>query len=322
MTGIYDPRAVAHALGGDVVGGQVLAPGPGHSARDRSLAVRLDPTAPDGFLVCSHSPADNWKTCRDHVRERLGLPAWQPGDGQHRTIPRQHIHKWDLAAVEEEADEGPRAFTEDDLQRIARVQDIWDGAWEPTGTLAERYLRDGRKLDLPDALLDVVLRFHPFCPLRNENTGKTDRVPALIAAFRSIDDDVITGIHRIRLDQPERWPKADRRMLGVVHRAAIKLDPLSGDTLAIGEGLETSMAARQLGFKPAWALGSVGAISFFPVLDGVKQLTILGESGEASARAIKICGTRWRRAGRRVRVVMPNDGLSDMNDVLLTRASS
>jgi hypothetical protein len=35
-------------------------------------------------------------------------------------------------------------------------------------------------------------------------------------------------------------------MRGVVHRAAIKLDPL-GKQLAIGEGLETAMAARQLG---------------------------------------------------------------------------
>ena len=66
------------------------------------------------------------------------------------------------------------------------------------------------------------------------------------------------------------------------------------------------MAARQLGYAPAWALGSVGAISFFPLIDGVRQLVILGERGDASARAIKFCGTRWRRAGRRVRVVMPD----------------
>ena len=31
---------IAHALGGEVSGGQVLCPGPGHSAKDRSLAVR------------------------------------------------------------------------------------------------------------------------------------------------------------------------------------------------------------------------------------------------------------------------------------------
>src|SRR5437879_6150218 len=31
---------LAHPLGGEIVSGQVLCPGPGHSARDRSLAVR------------------------------------------------------------------------------------------------------------------------------------------------------------------------------------------------------------------------------------------------------------------------------------------
>jgi hypothetical protein len=52
-------------------------------------------------------------------------------------------------------------------------------------------------------------------------------------------------------------------MLGLVHRAAVMLDPI-GDTLSIGEGVETCMAARQLGYRPAWAPGSVGAIAKFP----------------------------------------------------------
>jgi hypothetical protein len=108
-------------------------------------------------------------------------------------------------------------------------------------------------------------------------------------------------------------------MLGIVARTAIKLDTV-GETLVIGEGIETCMAGRELGFAPAWALGSVGAISFFPILDGVQQLTILGEHGEVSARAVKICATRWHKAGRQVRVVTPEVG-SDLNDVLIARAS-
>ena len=84
-------------------------------------------------------------------------------------------------------------------------------------------------------------------------------------------------------------------MLGLVGRAAVKLDAVEGDTLVIGEGIETALAARQLGHRPAWALGSVGAISFFPVLDGIKRLVILGESGKPSAEAIKLCGQRWSR---------------------------
>jgi putative DNA primase/helicase len=158
-----------------------------------------------------------------------------------------------------------------------------------------------------------VLRFHPYCPWRNENTGKTERVPALIAAFRSIDNDQITGVQRIRLN-PD-GSKYGRRMLGIVHRAAIKFDAADKE-LCIGEGVETCLAGRQLGFSPVWALGSVGAISFFPVLDGVRQLIIFGETGKASAEAIRLAGRRWRRAARRVRIVTPAVG-SDLNDVLM-----
>ena len=51
MSAPFDLRTIARALGGEVTGRQVLAPGQGHSARDRSLAVRLSNDAPDGFLM-------------------------------------------------------------------------------------------------------------------------------------------------------------------------------------------------------------------------------------------------------------------------------
>jgi putative DNA primase/helicase len=316
---MLDPRTIAHALGGQMAGRDtVLAPGPGHSARDRSLAVRLDPAAPDGFLIFSHS-GDDWRACRDHVRARLGLPSWEPGDEQRRTVSHQHVEKWDLAAVETEANEGSRGWTEDEMLRIATARRIWDEGKDPRGTLAEKYLRDERKLDLPDELAGRVLRFHPRCPWRNENTGNTDCIPALIVPFRSIDDNAVTGIHRIALRSD--GTKIERRMLGIVHRAAIKFDLLIGDQLAIGEGVETCMAARQLGLGPAWALGSAGGISFFPLVDRVKQITILGEACATNARAIRICGKRWRKAGRRVRIVMPNVG-SDLNDALIAERTS
>jgi putative DNA primase/helicase len=311
-----DLAQLARALGGETCGRDtVLAPGPGHSPRDRSLAIRLNAEAPDGFLIYSHA-GDDWRECRDHVRSRLGLPAWQPGDEQHRTIPEQHVGKWDLATTNAEAEAPPRPLSEDDLLRINAALRIWKQADHPRGTLAETYLRQHRRLDLPDDLAGDVLRFHPACPWRDENTEQTIRVPALIVPFRSIDTDDITGIHRIALNRD--GSKKGRRMLGVVHRAAIKIDTLTGDTLAIGEGVETVLAARQLGFRPAWALGSVGLISFFPLIENVAQLTILGEAGEASARAIQFCGRRWRRAGRRVRVAMPEVG-SDMNDALIAQ---
>ncbi|EYD74086.1 hypothetical protein Rumeso_04339 [Rubellimicrobium mesophilum DSM 19309] len=71
-------RSMAEALGGDVAGpNSILAPGPGHSPKDRSLSVKLTSKGPDGFTVYSHA-GDDWKDCRDYVKEKLGLPRWEP----------------------------------------------------------------------------------------------------------------------------------------------------------------------------------------------------------------------------------------------------
>jgi hypothetical protein len=308
---MMDLRSIARQLGGAVSGRQVIAPGPGHSRNDRSLSIRLDPNAPEGFLVHSFAN-DDWRECRDYVRSRLGLPSWEPGDEQRRTIPSQYIDKWDFAAVEAEANDMIR--TEDDLVRIKSAQDIWEQASVKPDQRVKDYLA-ARALNPPEELFGPTLRYHPRCPWRSESTGAIDRIPCLLAAFRAISDDIITGIHRIRLDQPDRWPKTQRMMLGIIKHSAVKLGPV-GPRLAIGEGVETCLAGMQLGIEPAWALGSVGNISFFPLIEEVKELHILCETGSASARAFKMCGVRWRRAGKKIIRVRPTIG-SDLNDALM-----
>jgi len=76
-------QQLARALGGDINNGQVLAPGPGHSSADRSLAVRPNKDAPGGLLVHSFAGDDPVK-CLDYVRLKAGLPAWQPNGGRRR----------------------------------------------------------------------------------------------------------------------------------------------------------------------------------------------------------------------------------------------
>jgi len=307
-----DLRSVARALGGEVSGQQVLCPGPNHSPRDRSLSIKIEPNAPDGFLVFSHA-GDDPIVCKDYVRQRLGLPTWQPGDEQDRRADPARVRAFEGAVLDRESAKRPR--TEDDLVRIERAAAIWSEAIDPRGTIVEKYLQ-ARCLDLDGDLAGGALRFHPRTPWRNENAGKTERIACMIAAFTSIDDGAITAVHRIRVDQPEKWPKTERRMLGVVHRAAIMFDPI-GPKLAIGEGVETCMAARQLGIKPTWTLGSVGCISGFPTIDGVRHLAILAEAGQASRDAVKFCARRWRRAWRKVNVIVPDPGMSDLNDELM-----
>ena len=83
---------IAKVLGGVVSGGRVLAPGPGHSAIDKSMSIKIDPAAPDGFLVHSYAGDDDI-VCKDYVRDKLGLQRepWKPrsngrGNGHDRAI--------------------------------------------------------------------------------------------------------------------------------------------------------------------------------------------------------------------------------------------
>jgi hypothetical protein len=86
MTFHLDIRSVARAMNGIVSHGAALVPGPGHSAHDRSLSIKIDLNAPEGFVVHSFA-GDNPIVCRDFVRRKLALPAWQPthsGTRQYR----------------------------------------------------------------------------------------------------------------------------------------------------------------------------------------------------------------------------------------------
>src|SRR4051794_2186185 len=88
--------SLAQALRGEVAGGKILAPGPGHSAQDRSLSIELREDAPGGFLVHSFA-GDDPIACKDYVRGKAGLPSWRPGGESGRkalngaTAPRPRI---------------------------------------------------------------------------------------------------------------------------------------------------------------------------------------------------------------------------------------
>ena len=59
-----------------MTGDEALVPGPGHSAEDRSLSIKFDDAAPDGFVVHSFA-GDDPIACRDYVRSKLGLPEFE-----------------------------------------------------------------------------------------------------------------------------------------------------------------------------------------------------------------------------------------------------
>jgi 5S rRNA maturation endonuclease (ribonuclease M5) len=72
MTLPLDARTIASAMGGKVERDCALVPGPGHSPADRSLSVKPDPSAPDGF-ICHSFSGDDFSLCRDYVKSKLGI---------------------------------------------------------------------------------------------------------------------------------------------------------------------------------------------------------------------------------------------------------
>lgn len=145
-----------------------------------------------------------------------------------------------------------------------------------------------------------------------------ERRKCLLVAYRSLYTNELTGISRVLVDEPERWPKTQRKMLGVVRLAAAKLAAVT-DTLAVAEGVETALAANMLGHGPAWALGSAGAVASLPVLHGIERLILLQENNAASRDALDRCRRRWTHAGRKVIRVRPDESCDDLNDELIAK---
>ena len=305
---MFDLRELASLLGGEVSGSQVLAPGPGHSRRDRSLSVRLSPSAPDGFLVFSHA-GDRWQDCRDAVSARLGLNG--------RTGPRRPSETSRRPIEPRRDDDELRARSL--VNAAACVRKI-----RPVrSTAGERYLREIRRIDT-DAVADVLERvdvigwrprtyFHqPGHPLHRQRLGcivcvMTDPVTALPtgAISRTYIDE---NLHKV----------CKAKTLGSP-AGLLRLTPDEEVTygLFLAEGLETALSAMAKGLRPVWSTGSTALMKAFPVFSGIDCLTVLADHdasgvGEMAAREVE---ARWRRAGREARVFIP-ESPGDLNDLL------
>jgi hypothetical protein len=252
----------------------------------------IEPSAPDGFIVHCFAPGDDPLQNKDEIRRRLGLErSFRRTSHKPRPVPK------------------PRGEDRGLLNFATR---IWRETRPIAGTLGELYLRHHRKLEWSSDL-DASVRFHPSL--------KLDGVPrpTVVGLFRDFATGAPRGIHRIFL--AEDGDKIDRGMLGPSAGAAVMLDGLEDveSGLTIAEGIETAMAARQMGLRPSWALGTASKIGSFPVLPGIEFITLCRETGPASFETTESCKRRWLDAGREGLIVTPRTG-SDLNDVVKAAA--
>lgn len=270
-------RSIAAALGGSVAGrDSVLVPGPGHSRKDRSLKVVF---RDDGAFTVTSFADDDWRQCKDYVRERLGLPNDWQREPSNDNVPVIRLRDRD---DEEHRDR----TTRDGLLR-------WKAAVPIAGTLAERYLSFRGLQYSGDAL-----RYRA-----NDRT--------MVALMTDVVTGEPRGVQAIYLDQDGR--KIERKMRGPSGGAVVRLSP--DDTvehgLAIGEGIETCLAT---GFTPIWACLSANTMKAFPVLGGIDCLTIFADRDHAGMSAANACGRRWHEAAKEVEIVAPSEIGADFAD--------
>jgi putative DNA primase/helicase len=114
-------------------------------------------------------------------------------------------------------------------------------------------------------------------------------------------------------------------MLG--YTGTVKLWPMAGPQLVIGEGIETVLAAatripyRDAPLQPAWSVLFAGALERFPVLQDVERLIILVDHDRTGINAAASCANRWQRTNRTVVRLTPKRPGADFNDLVMESAS-
>lgn len=288
----------AKALGGEVAGrNNVLCPGPGHSPRDRSLSVTF--MGEDDFTVFSHA-GDDWRACKDHVRDRLGMGDFTP-DADYRPNPVR------LAPQPEDRD------------RIERAGTIWREARPIAGTPAEAYLASRGV-----SYHGEELRWHPSCPF-----GKGERHGCMTGLVRNIITNEPQAVHRTAIDSAGRKQSHlgsnGRLSFGPVAGGAIKLYEPEWISVAIGEGIETALSIRELpdlGNMPVWSLLSAGGITNFPVLPGIESVWIAADNDASGTgqKAAYAAAERLNAANVETIILASTQAGADLNDKVARRA--
>ena len=191
---------------------------------------------------------------------------------------------------------------------------LWTAAQSPFGGPVVRYLT-GRHIALPPP---PSLRYAPALRRPDGRSG-----PAMVARIESLDGELI-GVHRTWIDRglDGIWRRRNRAMLGRAAGGAVRLAP-ADETLLIGEGIETCLAAMQATGMPAWAALSTSGVTALALPASVHRITILADhdANGAGERAARAAAARWLAEGRNVRIALPPEPGTDFADLLLGSVS-
>jgi putative DNA primase/helicase len=200
-----------------------------------------------------------------------------------------------------------------DTTRTRTALVIWEDSRPAKETLVETYFRS-RGLTVP---MPLSIRFH--AGLRHSSSGIW---PAMVSLVANGADGAPVAIHRTYLarDGSGKAPiEPQKMMLGPCRGGAVRLSE-PGDTLMVGEGIETCLAAMQATGHAAWAALSTSGLRTLDLPQKVRDIIVLADGDEAGEAASQNCALRWKREGRRVRIARPPTGM-DFNDLMMRRCA-
>lgn len=285
-------ETITRALGARKTGHYWMARCPAHDDRDPSLSISQDRSGK--ILVCCHAGCEQ----RDVIDALRSRGLW--GGKVDGCAPSQCHHA---------ADRPPP----DDGKRTRAALRIWKASVPAGGALAETYLRS-RGITIPPP---PTLRFNSR--LKHPTGGIW---PAMVSLVTGGADSVPLAVHRTFLARDGKG-KANlqpaKMMLGPCRGGVVRLAH-ADDSVMVGEGIETVLAAMQATGRPGWAALSTSGLKGLDLPPGAREVIILADGDEPGVEAAFAARRRWQREGHTVRIARAPWG-RDFADLLLSEMS-
>lgn len=231
---------------------------------------------------------------------------------QKKSVDLIHVQKVEKETLAKEIE------AKEVQQKIERAQNLWSKGQSIQGTIAERYLKEHRKIEgeLPESF-----RYLPNVKVAGEQNTKT--YPCLMVAARSHTGD-ISAVQLTFLD-PQTANKADipvqKRSYGLLKGSAVTVqEGKDSKHLFITEGVETALSLKEAGLqgtiKASLGLTNMGHIE--PQKSNT-PIVICGDHDapqSPAAKSLQKSVHTLQERGFKVTVIKPDTLGEDFNDVL------
>jgi hypothetical protein len=245
------------------------------------------------------------------ARSWLGLDSDAPAPVDCAT----QLANMQRRVVEEaEAEAGER-------KRINTARGLWEQSIAVTGTIADRYLTETRRIPATtDGWPHNTVRFHPSsCALIVATTTHDCEVQAVQRVYLTVDARKIDKAEAVARGLP-----GAKQTAGVMRNAAVRLPGPTDGPLLLAEGPETGLSAWIATGAETWI--ALGGFTNLPPLPAGRVVVRCSDDdktskqGKTSEDKLAADLLRWSGSGAEIRIAWPwpqrrRDG-SDFNDVI------